>query len=89
MDNKQLQDELLALIRETCQLPESEVTTAEIMNQPLIGPESPLGIDSLDAVEIVVAVQNKYGVRIESMESSRLILETFATLLDFVAKARD
>lgn len=54
----------------------------------LAGPESPLGIDSLDAVEIVVMVQNRYGVRIESMESSRLVLENFASLLDFIRKNR-
>ncbi|MDR9501892.1 MAG: acyl carrier protein [Desulfurivibrionaceae bacterium] len=47
-----------------------------------------MGIDSLDAVEIVVMVQNRYGVRIESIESSRLVLENFATLLEFIRKNR-
>ncbi|MDA3786000.1 MAG: acyl carrier protein [Deltaproteobacteria bacterium] len=88
MEEEQLESELLALIRETCRLPESDYAPAEIMTQPLIGPESPLGIDSLDAVEIVVAVQNRYGVRIESMESSRLVLENFASLLEFIRKNR-
>ncbi len=84
MEEQHLETELLALIRETCKLPEAEYTPAEIMNLPLIGPESPLGIDSLDAVEIVVTVQNRYGVRIESMESSRLVMESFSSLLEFI-----
>ncbi|MEN8189643.1 MAG: phosphopantetheine-binding protein [Thermodesulfobacteriota bacterium] len=84
----QKKDELLALVRDTCRLPESEYRPDEIMDQPLIGPESPLGIDSLDAIEIVVAVQNRYGVRIESMESSRLVLATFGTLYAFIEENR-
>ena len=35
-------------------------------DDPFIGPESALGLDSLDAVEIVVAVEKKYNIRIGS-----------------------
>ncbi|MBU0680787.1 MAG: acyl carrier protein [Proteobacteria bacterium] len=88
MEEQQLETELLALIRETCRIPEAEYTPAAIMDLPLIGSESSLGIDSLDAVEIVMTVQKKYGVRIESMESSRVVLESFSTLLEFIRKNR-
>ena len=53
---------------------------------PLIGPESPLGLDSLDAVEIVVAVEKKYKVRIDFQESSRIIFRSLKTLADYIRK---
>jgi len=53
---------------------------------PLIGPDSPLGLDSLDAVEIVVAVQKEYGVHIDSQETGRRVLESLRTLADFIRR---
>ena len=53
---------------------------------PLIGPESPLGLDSLDAVEIVVAVQKEYGVHIDAQETGRRVLESLRTLANFIRK---
>ena len=53
---------------------------------PLIGPESPLGLDSLDAVEIVVAVQKEYGVHIDAQETGRRVLESLRTLADFIRR---
>ena len=53
-------------------------------DSPLIGPDSALGLDSLDAVEMVVAVQKRYGVRIGGQESSREILRSLNTLAAFI-----
>ncbi len=82
-----LEHELLALIIDLCNiediLPENVPADA-----PLIGPESPLGLDSLDAVEVVVAVQKDYGVRIGGKSSSREVLQSIATLADFIRKKR-
>jgi len=33
-------------------------------DSPLFGPESPVGLDSLDALQITVALQAHYGVRL-------------------------
>ncbi len=43
-----------------------------------------LGLDSLDAVEIVVALKREYGIPQSEMENNRAIFATFATLADFV-----
>lgn len=53
---------------------------------PLIGPESALGLDSLDAVEIVVAVEKKYNIRIGSQETTRKIFKTLRTLARYIRK---
>jgi acyl carrier protein len=71
--------EILLAICRTCNLPETQIDDVG-SDEPLIGPDSPLGIDSIDALEIVVMVQKEYGVRIEYQDSSRLILQSVATL---------
>ena len=80
-----LERELLAAIISTCNLKGVD-TEAIAADDPLIGPDSPLGIDSLDALEIVVMVQKEYGVRIESENASRIVLQTVATLADHIRK---
>ncbi len=55
---------------------------------PLIGPDSPFDLDSLDAVEIVVAVQKRYGARIGTDQSSREALSSLHALADFVRRER-
>jgi acyl carrier protein len=58
------------------------------LDAPLIGPDSPYGLDSLDAVEVVVAVQKRFEVRIGSQETSREVLRSLRTLADYVRKER-
>ena len=82
-----LEQELTEMIIDTCRvagpLPDKIASDA-----PLIGPDSPFGLDSLDAVEVVVAVQKKYNVRIDSQESSRVVLQSLQTLADFIRRQR-
>ena len=47
-----------------------------------------LGLDSLDAVEIVILMQRKYGIPQTEVENKREIFATFATLADFVMDHR-
>ena len=78
-----LEYELAELIIDFCNV--EDVTPDEIAaDEPLIGPDSPFGLDSLDAVEVVVAVQKKYGVRIGGEKTSREALESLYTLANFI-----
>ena len=47
-----------------------------------------LGLDSLDAVEIVILMQRKYGIPQSEVENKREIFATFATLADFIMANR-
>jgi len=71
--------DLLNLIVETCnitdELPENPAPDAL-----LFGPESPFGLDSLDAVEIAVAIQKKYGIRI----TDRNVFQSLGSLAECV-----
>ncbi len=43
-----------------------------------------LGLDSLDAVEIVVLLQRNFGVEVKDMEKGREIFRTVRSLAEFV-----
>jgi acyl carrier protein len=75
--------ELLDLICTTCKL--DDIDPNRVSNtDPLIGPESCLGIDSIDALEIAVTVQQEYGVRMDSENTSRTVLQSLVTLAAYI-----
>lgn len=55
-------------------------------NEPLIGSPQ-LGLDSIDALELVLAVEKEFGVKIGSSEESRKALGSVTTLAAYL-KAR-
>ena len=70
--------ELKALIVESCDkdcAPES-ITDDEI----LFGPEAPLQLDSLDALQVSMA--KKYGLRLPDSKETRRILSSVANLAE-------
>lgn len=78
-----LELELSEMIIDTCRV--AGPLAAEIApDAPLIGPDSPYGLDSLDAVEIVVAVQKNYRVRIEAQEAGREVLRSLRSLATYI-----
>jgi len=48
-----------------------------------------LGLDSLDAVEIVVILQRNFGLEVKDMEMGRKIFQSINTLADYVYENRD
>ena len=78
-----LEKELIELIVKVCNV-QDPVPDNLSFDDPIIGPDSALGLDSLDAVEIVVAVEKKYHVRIDAQETSRRIFRSTATLAAFI-----
>lgn len=75
--------ELLELICKTCNLDDVEMD-AVAGDDPLIGPNSILGLDSLDALEIAVTIQQEYGVRMDSENTSRDVLQSLGTLAEYI-----
>jgi acyl carrier protein len=54
-------------------------------DQPLFGPGS-LGLDSVDALQLVVAIDKTYGLKIADPEAARQILQSVTTMAKTVAK---
>ncbi len=82
-----LEYELAELIINFCDI--DDVSPGDVSpDTPLIGPDSPFGLDSLDAVEVVVAVQKTYGVRIGGEKTSREVLQSLTALADFIRQEK-
>lgn len=46
-----------------------------------------LGLDSVDALELVVSLEREYGIRIKSHEIDKQVFSSVATLAAFVARS--
>lgn len=70
--------QLKALLLEACDKdePPGGLTPEEI----LFGPESRLNLDSLDALQISMAIQKRYGIRMPDSKETRRALASLATL---------
>jgi acyl carrier protein len=54
-------------------------------DEPWFGPESRLELDSLDALQISMAIQKKYGVRMPDSKETRRALVSLHALADHLA----
>ena len=79
----ELEKELLEMIVYVCKI--SDPVPDDLSpDDPLIGEDSALGLDSLDAVEIAVVVEKRYHVRIGVDESTRAVFRSIRTLADYI-----
>ena len=51
--------------------------------QPLFGPDG-IGLDSVDALQLVVALDKHYGLKISDPEAARGIMKSVNTLADAI-----
>jgi acyl carrier protein len=86
MSEKQTLDEIRTRLKEELieNLSLEEIEPADITNDEIIFDENGLGLDSLDAVEIVVFLQRIWGIEIKDMEQSREILVSIDTMANYI-----
>lgn len=70
------------LILQTLEI--QDVAPEEIEDSAPIFENTLLGLDSLDAAEIAVALQSAYGVRIDDQNLARQVLHSIDTIAEFV-----
>ncbi|HVF18398.1 MAG TPA: phosphopantetheine-binding protein [Steroidobacteraceae bacterium] len=84
-DMDELKQSLKAMIVEEC---DKDIDPGTITNdEQLIGGGS-LGLDSLDALQISLAVQQRYGVRIEDGPKARKVLRNIDALAAAIVAER-
>lgn len=82
-----LHAELKAFIIETMNL--EDMTPADIDDDALLFAEDGLGLDSIDALELVLALKKKYGVVLEANDAkTREDLRSVATLAALISESR-
>ncbi len=82
---EQLLDELRVNIVETLEL--DDITPAEIgVDDPFF--VEGLGLDSIDAVELVAMLEAKYNIRLTDMETAKAAFENLRALGEFVQQNR-
>ena len=62
-----------------------DVTPEEVLDDvSLLSGENTITIDSIDVLEVVVAIQKKFNVKIRDQNHARLIVDTVDTIAGFV-----
>jgi acyl carrier protein len=80
--DERLKTELKRLIVEECDI---TIDIAEIGDDdPLFGSASRLGLDSIDALQISIAIQNRYNLLITDSKQMRKVMRSMNTFADFI-----
>lgn len=65
-----------------------EMTAEDIAdNDPLFGDEG-LGLDSIDALELIVLLEKKYGIKLANPAEGKEIFKSVSTIAEYVGKNR-
>jgi acyl carrier protein len=83
--NAQLKHDLKCLIVQQCQ---KDIDPSQISDdEPLLGEVATLHLDSLDVLQINVALAKKYHVRVQDVKHALRVMQSINTLADFVQPA--
>ena len=78
-----LKTDIKSMIIETLNI--QDITTEDIEDDlHLFGGENTLGLDSIDAIELVMAVQRQYKVRIDDQNLAREVLKDVNSIAEFI-----
>lgn len=81
----ELTEELKAKIITQLNLEDLSVADLED-NTPLFG--DGLGLDSIDALELIVMLDKSYGIKLADPKEGRKVFETIQTMADFIEANR-
>ena len=83
-DSTELKKQIKQMLVENLML---QITADQIGDdQPLFGPDG-LGLDSVDALQVVVALEKNFGLKIADPEKARVVLKDVNSIADACAQA--
>jgi len=82
MTNKECRESLKVLLVEDLNL--ENIEPSDISDDTILFGDDGLGLDSLDAVELTVLIEKKYGVKITSYEEALVVFANIASLADYI-----
>jgi acyl carrier protein len=57
--------------------------------KPLFGSDNELTLDSVDAIEIIMAIQRNYGIRIADQSMARYVIRSVNSIADFIVSEQE
>ena len=85
-------DELIAKLKVQLikQLNLEDVEPDEIdADEMLFDAEGELGLDSIDALELIVLLDKEYGIKIKNQEEGKQIFHSLKTMAEFILQHQD
>jgi len=80
--------EIKKLIMETLNI--SDVDPGEVDDEkPLFGSDNALTLDSVDAIEIIMALQRNYGIRIAGQSVARYVIRSVNSIAEFILSEQE
>jgi len=80
--DENLKTKIKALIVENCDL---DIGVADIDDEvPLFSSESTLELDSIDALQIAIAIQNTFGIAIRDSKEMRRVMRSVNSFADYI-----
>jgi len=83
-----LKQELKELILHECERDDEYSVDSIKDDELLFGPNATLGLDSIDALQISMALHKKYGVKVTDSKKVRKIMASINSLADYIEKNR-
>lgn len=80
-DPTELKARIKQTVVENCLLKISAMEIGD--DQPLFGPHG-LGLDSIDALQLVVALEKDYGLKLSEVEVARKMMQTINTMAAYI-----
>jgi acyl carrier protein len=80
-----MQDQIKRLLVERLKLEREPASIGD--EEPLFGPEG-LGLDSIDALELVLGLEQQFGVTIDDQQVGSQVLSTVNSIVEFIAEKR-
>ena len=81
-----LKEDLKDMIVREC---DKNIKPSDIKDDDIIfNPNHPLELDSLDSLQISMAIQNEYGIRISDPKETRRVMESINTLAKYIESNR-
>lgn len=80
---KEIRSEIKKLIVDTLNM--ETINPGDILDDvPLLSGDNVITIDSIDVIEVVIAIQKRFNVRMDDQNLARHIVNTVNTIADFV-----
>lgn len=80
-----IKDELLDLVTEAVNMKNLDRSTINAQTPIMV---EGLALDSIDILEVVIALEKKYGFKVENNQTSREMFKNLGALADYIQKNR-